>query len=93
MNMTGTARRAARTKVAPNDAVVGEAARMQRAYNGRQPGDPARAAQVLIKIAAMDDPPFRLPLGTDALQALERADRTRTDELRRWWALSAATDF
>jgi hypothetical protein len=66
---------------------------MQRAYNGRQPGDPARAAQVLIKIAAMDDPPFRLPLGTDALQALERADRTRTDELRRWWALSAATDF
>jgi NAD(P)-dependent dehydrogenase (short-subunit alcohol dehydrogenase family) len=75
------------------DAVVGEAARMQRAYNGRQPGDPARAAQVLIKVAAMDDPPFRLPLGTDALQAIERADRARLDELRRWSALSASTDF
>jgi NAD(P)-dependent dehydrogenase (short-subunit alcohol dehydrogenase family) len=75
------------------DAVVGEAARMQRAYNGRQPGDPARAAQVLIKVAAMDDPPFRLPLGTDALQAIERADRAKLDELRRWSALSASTDF
>lgn len=75
------------------DAVVGEAARMQRAYNGRQPGDPTRAAQVLIKVAAMDDPPFRLPLGTDALQAIERADLAKLDELRRWSALSASTDF
>jgi hypothetical protein len=41
----------------------------------------------------MDDPPFRLPLGTDALQAIERADRAKLDELRRWSALSASTDF
>lgn len=75
------------------DAVVGAAARMQRAYNGRQPGDPARAAQVLLKIAAMDQPPFRLPLGTDAIQAIERADRARLEELRRWAELSASTDF
>jgi NAD(P)-dependent dehydrogenase (short-subunit alcohol dehydrogenase family) len=75
------------------DAVVGAAARMQRAYNGRQPGDPARAAQVLLEIAAMDHPPFRLPLGTDALQAIEQADRARLNELRRWSELSASTDF
>jgi NAD(P)-dependent dehydrogenase (short-subunit alcohol dehydrogenase family) len=75
------------------DAVVGAAARMQRAYNGRQPGDPARAAQALLKIAAMDQPPFRLPLGTDALQAIEKADRARLDELQRWRELSASTDF
>jgi NAD(P)-dependent dehydrogenase (short-subunit alcohol dehydrogenase family) len=75
------------------DAVVGAAARMQRAYNGRQPGDPARAAQALLKIAAMDQPPFRLPLGTDASQAIERADRARLEELRRWAELSSSTNF
>lgn len=75
------------------DAVVGAAARMQRAYDGRQPGDPARAAQALLKIAAMAQPPFRLPLGTDALQAIEQADRARLDELQRWRELSASTDF
>lgn len=75
------------------DPVVGVAARMQREYNGRQPGDPARAAQVLLKIAAMDDPPFRLPLGSDALNAIEQADRAKLIELDRWKALSSATDF
>jgi len=53
------------------DQVVGAAARMQRAYDGRQSGDPARAAQVILKIAAMDRPPFRLPLGSDALTIIE----------------------
>ncbi|HMN47130.1 MAG TPA: oxidoreductase [Povalibacter sp.] len=75
------------------DAVVGATARRQRDYNGRQPGDPARAAQAILKIAAMDNPPFRLPLGSDALQLIERADRARLAELERWRALSASTDF
>jgi NAD(P)-dependent dehydrogenase (short-subunit alcohol dehydrogenase family) len=75
------------------DAVVGAAARMQREYNGRQPGDPARAAQVILKISALDRPPFRLPLGSDALQAIENADRMRLEELERWRQLSASTDF
>lgn len=75
------------------DAVVGAAARMQRAYSGRQPGDPARAAQVLLEIARMEHPPFRLPLGTDALQAIEQANRARLEELRRWAELSGSTDF
>jgi hypothetical protein len=75
------------------DEVVGAAARMQRAYNGRQPGDPARAAQVILKIAAMERPPFRLPLGSDAVKAIEQADRSRLDELQRWRELSLSTDF
>ncbi len=75
------------------DAVVGAAARMQRTYDGRQPGDPVRAAQVILKVAAMEQPPLRLPLGNDAVQALEQADRTRLEELRRWRELSISTDF
>lgn len=75
------------------DEVVGAAARMQRAYNGRQPGDPARAAKVILKVAATDRPPLRLPLGSDAIEAIEQADRTKLEELRRWRELSLSTDF
>jgi NAD(P)-dependent dehydrogenase (short-subunit alcohol dehydrogenase family) len=43
-------------------ATVGAAARFQRQYDGRQPGDPARAAAVLLQLASISDPPLRLLL-------------------------------
>ncbi|WP_180901509.1 SDR family NAD(P)-dependent oxidoreductase [Martelella soudanensis] len=75
------------------DAVVGAAARMQRAFDGHQPGDPLRAAQVILQVPAMDVPPFRLPLGRDVSEALETADRARLDEVLRWRELSNSTNF
>ncbi len=75
------------------DQVVGATARLQRAYDGRQPGDPARAAAAILKVAAMEQPPFRLPLGTDAVTILAQADRARLEELETWRALSVSTDF
>lgn len=75
------------------DAVVGAAARMQRAFNGQQPGDPARAAQVILNVAAMEQAPLRLPLGRDAMMVIEQADRVRLKELERWRELSVSTDF
>lgn len=75
------------------DAVVGNAARMQAAYHGRQPGDPCRGAQAILAIVASDDPPLRLPLGSDAVAAIERGDNARLDELARWRTLSLSTDF
>ena len=75
------------------DAVVGAAARMQRAYSGRQPGDPARAAEAILKIAAMDTPPLRLALGSDAVRAIEEVERTRLEELAQWRELSVTCDF
>lgn len=75
------------------DAVVGAAARMQRAYHGKQPGDPARAAQAILKLTTMSHPPLRLPLGSDALVAIAKADQARLVELEQWRALSASTDF
>ncbi|MDT8759210.1 oxidoreductase [Sphingomonas psychrotolerans] len=75
------------------DAVVGDAARMQAAYHGRQPGDPRRGAQAILAVVAADAPPLRLPLGSDAVAAIERSDRARLDELERWRPLSISTDF
>jgi len=75
------------------DAVVGATARRQRDYSGQQPGDPARAAQVIVRIAAMDEPPLRIALGSDAVKLIEAIDARRLEELRRWRELSASTDF
>ena len=75
------------------DSVVGVAARRQRDYHGHQPGDPARAAQAILAVAAMEHPPLRIALGSDAVQAIETADQARRVELARWRDFSASTDF
>ncbi|MBW7969542.1 SDR family NAD(P)-dependent oxidoreductase [Bradyrhizobium sp. BR 10289] len=75
------------------DAVVGAAVRMQRDYDGRQPGDPAKAAAVVLELANMERPPLRIALGSDAVNAIAAADRRRLEELERWRALSISTDF
>jgi NAD(P)-dependent dehydrogenase (short-subunit alcohol dehydrogenase family) len=81
-------------KIRPEyDATVGQAARFQRDYNGKQPGDPARAAQVILKVVRMDDPPIRLLLGSDALKIVQTADARKAAADRKWSALSASTDF
>jgi NAD(P)-dependent dehydrogenase (short-subunit alcohol dehydrogenase family) len=75
------------------DAVVGKAARMQQAYDGKQPGDPRKGAQAILKVVAAERPPLRLPLGSDAIAAIERSDRARLEELEQWRALSISTDY
>jgi NAD(P)-dependent dehydrogenase (short-subunit alcohol dehydrogenase family) len=72
---------------------VGAVARFQRDYNGKQPGDPAKAAQVILRVAGMEDPPLRLLLGTDAVRAAEEASRARAQADEKWRALSVSTDF
>jgi NAD(P)-dependent dehydrogenase (short-subunit alcohol dehydrogenase family) len=75
------------------DSVVGHAARMQAAINGKQPGDPRRGARAILEIVGTEAPPLRLPLGRDAVTAIEHSDRDRLVELERWRALSSSTDF
>jgi NAD(P)-dependent dehydrogenase (short-subunit alcohol dehydrogenase family) len=75
------------------DSTVGAAARFQRNFNGNQPGDPAKAATVVLQVAALDEPPFRLLLGTDAVRIVEQADLARIEADRKWRHLSVSTDF
>jgi hypothetical protein len=75
------------------DATVGEAACFQRRYNGRQPGDPKKAAQVILEIVAMKEPPLRLLLGSDAVKFVEAADIKKSEADKKWRDLSMSTDF
>ena len=87
---------AAQTLAAPGsayEATVGAVARFQREYDGVQPGDPKKAAAALLHVAQLDDPPLRLLLGSDAVQAAAAADRVRAESDEKWRALSVSTDF
>jgi NAD(P)-dependent dehydrogenase (short-subunit alcohol dehydrogenase family) len=75
------------------DSTVGAAARFQRDYNGAQPGDPVKAAAVIIHVAAMQEPPLRLLLGSDAVRSVEQSDLARIEADRKWRHLSVSTDF
>ena len=72
---------------------VGKIARFQREFNGKQPGDPARAAAAVIHITNVDNPPLRLILGSDAYQAIEQNDVVKAKSDRDWKELSVSTDF
>lgn len=72
---------------------VGQMNRMREATAAGWPGDPARAAQVIADIAARDDPPLRLLLGSDALAAAERSSASRAAEAQAWADVSRSTDF
>ena len=75
------------------DSTVGAAARFQRDYNGTQPGDPTRAAAAIIRLSALDEPPLRLLLGSDAIRIAEQSDLARLEADKKWRDLSVSTDF
>src|SRR5271167_4039279 len=75
------------------DSTVGKTARFQRDYNGKQPGDPSRAAAALLKLASVKEPPLRIVLGIDAFNAAEANDLAKIELGGKWKDLSNATDF
>jgi NAD(P)-dependent dehydrogenase (short-subunit alcohol dehydrogenase family) len=75
------------------DSTVGVTARFQRNYNGKQPGDPKKAAQAIVHLTQDRNPPLRLLLGSDAYSAVEKNDLARLEEARIWKELSVSTDL
>jgi NAD(P)-dependent dehydrogenase (short-subunit alcohol dehydrogenase family) len=72
---------------------VGEINRMRERTNGTQPGDPARAARIIVEVVGSDDPPRRLLLGAGAVAQARDAATQRAAELEQWADLSATADF
>ena len=75
------------------NATVGAAVRFQRDYDGKQPGDPIKAAGALLHIASLPEPPLRLLLGSDAYNAAEKHTMEMLASDREWQDLSISTDF
>jgi hypothetical protein len=60
---------------------------------GKEPGDPAKAAQAIMRIAYEEHPPLRLPLGRDAFQLARQVDHANLAETERWEQLITSTDY
>ena len=63
------------------------------AQDGRQPGDPVRAAQAVVDLVGMDEPPLRLPLGAAAFDRIRAQLATRLADLDAVEPLGRDTDF
>jgi NAD(P)-dependent dehydrogenase (short-subunit alcohol dehydrogenase family) len=61
--------------------------------DGTQPGDPARAAHVLIKVVEGETAPFRLLLGSDAVRIVNAELEAQRQEIEDWRGVSSSTDF
>jgi NAD(P)-dependent dehydrogenase (short-subunit alcohol dehydrogenase family) len=76
---------------APYQPTVGAMAAIHNATN-LSLGDPAKVAQVVLQVAAMDDPPSRLILGSEAFAYATAAARAQTEADERWRELTISTD-
>jgi len=83
-----------RAEVGPDyQQTVGEMNHMREATAATWPGDPARAAKIIVDIVALDEPPLRLLLGASAVDLAVRSAASRTAEAEHWADLSRSADF
>ncbi|MEU4762981.1 oxidoreductase [Actinosynnema sp. NPDC023794] len=59
----------------------------------RAASDPAKVADVVLRVADLDEPPVRLLLGSDAIRVAAQAERTRAESDAKWRELSVSTDY
>ncbi|WP_037157764.1 oxidoreductase [Rhodococcoides fascians] len=61
--------------------------------HGTQQGDPDRGARAIMSTVEGDRAPFRLLLGSDAIEIVRKEYRERIEEIDEWAHISVTTDF
>lgn len=79
--------------IADYDAVFDPVRQARQAKDGRQIGDPAQAARVLLELVEHEAPPRQLLLGSDALVAGKARIEARSASIDAWEAVTRSTDF
>jgi short-subunit dehydrogenase len=62
-------------------------------HSGQQAGDPARAAEAVIKALQAPSPPHHLVLGRAGVETVERQLRSMLEEVDLWRTTSMAADY
>jgi NAD(P)-dependent dehydrogenase (short-subunit alcohol dehydrogenase family) len=81
------------TRIADYDDTAGRRRKENDTSHGRQPGDPARAAKIIIDVVEGVDLPSRLLLGPDAVKIARDELDFQMAELEAWRRFAVATDF
>ncbi|TFW18124.1 oxidoreductase [Duganella callida] len=78
--------------IADYDALFNPIRATRAARSGKQPGDPVKAAQAILTLVGMDNPPAHLLLGSDALQLVRGRLAEFGEEISALEALTRSTD-
>ena len=62
-------------------------------YSGRQPGDPARAAQAMYDVVRLEKPPVHLPLGVAAVNGARGKIKDLSAEIEQYAHVGLNADF
>lgn len=65
----------------------------EQQINGNQPGDPEKAAALLIEVSETENPPLHLFLGEDAYQLAAQKIAAVQHDMQQWQAAATATSF
>jgi len=90
---SGRSMRRTRTPLAAYADTVGTRVAMIQELDGRQRGDPRRAAAAILRVVAHPDPPLHLLLGPDVVDALRSKLADLERSLAEWEAVSRDVDF
>jgi NAD(P)-dependent dehydrogenase (short-subunit alcohol dehydrogenase family) len=71
---------------------VGAMRNFAAAANHAQPGDPAKLARALMTVVDAEEPPLRMPFGSDTVRRIETKNAFVAQELARWRDLAVSTD-
>jgi len=74
-------------------ATAGEVRSEIRAFSGRQPGDPVRAAHAIVEAVESTHPPHHLLLGNDAYEGATAKLEELRKEFTMWETVSRGADF
>lgn len=75
------------------DALFDPIRRAREEKSGQQAGDPARAAQALLKVIEAEQPPVHLLLGRDVLELVRAKLQSLSNEITSWENVTRSTDF
>jgi len=71
---------------------VGAVIKALESYWGKEISDPAKVAQLILRLAGSDHLPAHLLVGSDAVEFAAQAEATREADAERWRAFSVSTD-
>jgi NAD(P)-dependent dehydrogenase (short-subunit alcohol dehydrogenase family) len=79
--------------IADYDAIFEPLRKRRMENSGHQTGDPKKAVRAMLKVAASDNPPAHLLLGSDAVRLVDEKMKALQSEFAAWMSLSLSTDF
>lgn len=79
--------------IADYDALFDPIRRAREEKNGKQPGDPRKAAAAVMALVEAEKPPVHLVLGADALSLIRDKLKSLSAEIDAWENLTLSTDF